>query len=208
MEKYSNGQFFLGKVKVKQVMFYTRFFYLSFPSFHKLFSCINLPNYNLPNNNLPNNNLPNKNLPINNLPNNNLPNNNLPNNNLPRIWRMCGNNWSRSLVYWRQRYGPTNIGSVESLETIDITCLFFKPGFWHSHAVNLRTKTNVLFFEETCFFGIIHCTLSKYIAYTALFGKVYWTIFQSKRRRLVFKTGVITDTYDTYNNYPKMFLSI
>ena len=37
--------------------------------------------------------------------------------------------------------------------------------------------------------------------YTALFGKVYRTIFPSKRRRLVFKTGVIMyiqkDAYKT-----------
>ena len=36
---------------------------------------------------------------------------------------------------------------------------FFKPGFCQSHSVNLRTETRILFFEETCFFGIIHCSV-------------------------------------------------
>ena len=31
-----------------------------------------------------------------------------------------------------------------------------KQGFCQSHAVNLRTKTRVLYFEETWFFGIIY----------------------------------------------------
>ena len=35
---------------------------------------------------------------------------------------------------------------------------FIKLDFCQSHSVNLRTKTRVLFFDETCFFGIIHCT--------------------------------------------------
>ena len=47
---------------------------------------------------------------------------------------------------------------THSMETIYIsqvhrvTCLFLKPGFCQGHSVNLRIKTRVLFFEETCFF--------------------------------------------------------
>ena len=39
-----------------------------------------------------------------------------------------------------------------------LTCLFLKPGFCQSHSVNFHTETRVLFYEETCFFRIIHCT--------------------------------------------------
>ena len=47
------------------------------------------------------------------------------------------------------------------------------------------------------------------IGTTALFGKVYGTIFQSKRRRLVFKTGVILYIQkDTYKHYSKVFKGI
>ena len=44
---------------------------------------------------------------------------------------------------------------------------------------------------------------------TAIFGKVYRTISQSKGRRLVFKTGVIMyNQNDTYIKYSKIFLNI
>ena len=33
----------------------------------------------------------------------------------------------------------------------------FLSGFCQNHSVNLRTEIRVLFFEETCFFWIIHC---------------------------------------------------
>ena len=47
------------------------------------------------------------------------------------------------------------------------------------------------------------------ITTTACFGKVYRTIFQSKRRRLVFKTGVIMYIQNyTLKNYSKIFKNI
>ena len=47
------------------------------------------------------------------------------------------------------------------------------------------------------------------MSYTAWFGKVYRTIFQSKRRRLVFKTGVIIYIQNyNYKNKSKIFLRI
>ena len=46
----------------------------------------------------------------------------------------------------------------------------------------------------------------------AVFGKVYRTIFQHKRRRLVFKTGVImyfqNDTWKNYSNIFKVYIYI
>ena len=38
---------------------------------------------------------------------------------------------------------------------------FKKKVFCQTHSVNLRTENRVLFFEETCFFGIIPCTIKQ-----------------------------------------------
>ena len=50
---------------------------------------------------------------------------------------------------------------------------------------------------------------AEFISNTAVFEKVYRTISQSKRRQLVFKTGVIMYIQnDTYKNYSKIFWNI
>ena len=72
-------------------------------------------------------------------------------------------------------------GNTQKTRTINIQ--------WECHAQLLR---NIPDNKEYLFLSVV-------CAGTALFGKVYRTIFQSKRRRLVFKTGfniyIHNDTY-------------
>ena len=65
----------------------------------------------------------------------------------------------RSLITISHNKSHILLDSVHILRSNNMT--FFKPCFCQSHAVNLRTKISILFFEETCFFRIIHC-ISKY----------------------------------------------
>ena len=70
----------------------------------------------------------------------------------------------------------------------------FWSGFCQRHSVNLRTETRVLFFEETCFFGIIHCIAHFAVYNVRVHCKMVWN-YESLPSTVCFMKTVPSATY-------------